>query len=415
MLDGGRLVVAHAGMKEEMQGRASGAVRDFALFGETTGESDEFGLPVRHDWAQRLPRHGSGGLRPHPRDGGEWINRTICIDTGCVFGGRLTALRWPERELVSVPAARTYCEPVRPLRRRRCRPPGAMPACSTSATCSASASSRRACIGTVTIREENAAAALETMSRFAADPRWLIYLPPTMSPSETSAKPRAARASRGSLHLLPQGRYRPGRVRGEAHGLARRRDRLPRRRCRAGGASASRTATGIIYTRTGRPFFADPALQEALLDRVRAALGAGWVLGQVRDRLGVPGRRADAVVGQGAGAARRPVRSGRRRGPRGLRARPRRCWPERRPAAWTSRRWPQRTAARAAAARAFTDAYRRYCWPVGSVDDLRLAPFHLLATEGRTHVDRDHAWHMETLDTITAGRRAVRADGLALG
>ena len=50
-LDGGRLAVAHAGLKEDMIGRGSGAVREFALYGETTGEVDEFGLPVRADWA----------------------------------------------------------------------------------------------------------------------------------------------------------------------------------------------------------------------------------------------------------------------------------------------------------------------------------------------------------------------------
>jgi protein phosphatase len=57
VLDGGRLVVAHAGMKATMQGRGSAKVRDFALFGETTGETDEFGLPVRYDWASEY--HGS--------------------------------------------------------------------------------------------------------------------------------------------------------------------------------------------------------------------------------------------------------------------------------------------------------------------------------------------------------------------
>ncbi len=51
VLDDGKLVVAHAGMKEEMQGRGSAKVRDFALYGETTGETDEFGLPVRYNWA----------------------------------------------------------------------------------------------------------------------------------------------------------------------------------------------------------------------------------------------------------------------------------------------------------------------------------------------------------------------------
>ena len=98
-----------------MQGRGSGKVRDFALYGETTGETDEFGLPVRYNWAAeyRGPAMVVYGHTPVPEP--EWLNRTINIDTGCVFGGKLTALRYPEREFVSVPAARTYCEPARPF------------------------------------------------------------------------------------------------------------------------------------------------------------------------------------------------------------------------------------------------------------------------------------------------------------
>ena len=64
-LDGGQLVVAHAGIKEEMIGRSSGAVREFCLYGETTGETDEFGLPVRHNWAAEYRGKTHGGLRPH--------------------------------------------------------------------------------------------------------------------------------------------------------------------------------------------------------------------------------------------------------------------------------------------------------------------------------------------------------------
>ena len=117
VLDGGRLVAAHAGLKEEMQGRASGRVRDFALYGETTGEMDELGLPVRADWAAgyRGAAHVVYGHTPVAEP--QWLNRTINIDTGCVFGGRLTALRWPERELVSVAARRTYMGPSRPFLR----------------------------------------------------------------------------------------------------------------------------------------------------------------------------------------------------------------------------------------------------------------------------------------------------------
>ena len=112
VLDDGKLVVAHAGMKEEMQGRGSGKVREFALYGETTGETDEFGLPVRYNWAAEYRGRAMVVYGHTPVPEPEWLNRTINIDTGCVFGGKLTALRYPEREFVSVPAARTYCEPA---------------------------------------------------------------------------------------------------------------------------------------------------------------------------------------------------------------------------------------------------------------------------------------------------------------
>jgi protein phosphatase len=114
VLDDGRLVVAHAGMGREMQGRASERVRAFALYGETTGEIDALGLPVRANWAEdyrgaAIVVYGHTPV-PEPR----WLHRTINIDTGCVFGGRLTALRYPELELTSVPAARAYFVAGRP-------------------------------------------------------------------------------------------------------------------------------------------------------------------------------------------------------------------------------------------------------------------------------------------------------------
>src|SRR5437764_12100006 len=102
-------------MKEAMQGRASGRVRDFALYGETTGETDEFGLPVRYNWAAEYRGRAMVVYGHTPVPEAEWLNRTINVDTGCVFGGRLTALSYPEQELVSVPAARTYAEPSRPF------------------------------------------------------------------------------------------------------------------------------------------------------------------------------------------------------------------------------------------------------------------------------------------------------------
>ncbi|MBN8573520.1 MAG: AAA family ATPase, partial [Candidatus Kapabacteria bacterium] len=115
IFDDGKLLVAHAGLKEQLQGRASAAVRDFCLYGETTGETDEYGLPVRHNWAAEYQGMTKVVYGHTPVVRAEWLNRTIDIDTGCVFGGALTALRYPEEELVSVQAKKVYYEPKRPL------------------------------------------------------------------------------------------------------------------------------------------------------------------------------------------------------------------------------------------------------------------------------------------------------------
>ncbi len=260
VLDGGRLVVAHAGLREEMHGRASAAVRAFALYGDTTGETDEFGLPVRYPWAQDYRGKAVVVYGHTPVPEAVWVNNTICLDTGCVFGGRLTALRYPERELVSVPAARVYYEPARPLTPEH--PPaardaapgtGAVPGAPAVMGSGVAAAPGGGGIvpdlvasplldvsdvlgkrgietrlrGRVTIPEPNAAAALEVMSRFATDPRWLIYLPPTMPPGPASARPGAARTPRGRARRLPPRRCDAGDLRGETHGLAGGRDRLP--------------------------------------------------------------------------------------------------------------------------------------------------------------------------------------------
>jgi polynucleotide kinase-phosphatase len=115
VLDGGRLVVAHAGLKEEYHGRTSRRVRAFALWGQQTGETDEYGLPVRYPWANDYTGRATVVYGHTPVRTPTWINNTICIDTGCVFGGALTALRYPERELVAVPAEREYFALGRPL------------------------------------------------------------------------------------------------------------------------------------------------------------------------------------------------------------------------------------------------------------------------------------------------------------
>ena len=194
VLDDGKLVVAHGGMKAEYAGRASGRVREFALYGDTTGETDEFGLPVRLNWAADYRGRAMVVYGHTPVREPEWLNNTINVDTGCVFGGALTALRYPERELVSVTAAHTYYEPARPFLPQEEQAPRLTAQQRHDELLDLEDVLGKRIVTTrlanrVTIREENASAALEAMSRFAVDPRWLVYLPPTMSPSETSALP----------------------------------------------------------------------------------------------------------------------------------------------------------------------------------------------------------------------------------
>lgn len=115
VLDQGKLVVAHAGMLAKYQGRDSGTVRAFALYGETTGEIDSFGLPVRLDWAAEYRAQALVVYGHVPVPEAEFVHNTIDIDTGCVFGGKLTALRYPELVLVQEIAQKTYYAPIKPL------------------------------------------------------------------------------------------------------------------------------------------------------------------------------------------------------------------------------------------------------------------------------------------------------------
>ncbi|HEV2089111.1 MAG TPA: polynucleotide kinase-phosphatase, partial [Cryptosporangiaceae bacterium] len=267
VLDGGKLVVAHAGLKEAYHGRASGRVRSFALYGETTGETDEYGLPVRYPWAREYRGRAMVVYGHTPVAEARWENNTICVDTGCVFGGTLTALRYPERELVSVPAEKVWYEPVRPLG----APAAAGGGRREDDTLDLADGLGRRVVetrhhGRVTVREENAAAALEVVSRFSVDPRWLVYLPPAMSPCATSSRegllehPAEAFgyfAGVGVDEVVCQEKHMGSR----AVVLV----------CRDAAVANERFgvdtgATGAVYTRTGRPFFVDAALTEALLD-----------------------------------------------------------------------------------------------------------------------------------------------------
>src|SRR5450756_2242931 len=115
VLDGGNLVVAHAGLPQDLHGIDSPRAREVALFGSPTGHRDEFGVKVLTDWAHVYKGDAVVVWGHLPIAEAAWVGNTIDIDTGCVHGGSLTALRYPERELVSVSAACVYSIPIKPL------------------------------------------------------------------------------------------------------------------------------------------------------------------------------------------------------------------------------------------------------------------------------------------------------------
>jgi protein phosphatase len=403
VLDGGKLVVAHAGLLERYQGRTSRRVREFCLYGQTTGETDEYGLPVRFPWAQEYRGRAVVlyGHTPVPEP--EWINNTLCLDTGCVFGGRLTALRYPEREMVSVPAGAVYYAPAKPF-------------LATDAAVAAGSAPRREptvldigdVLGTrvietsyhkrIGMRPENAAAALEVMSRFAVDPRWLLYLPPTMSPVATSPRPDVLEHPDQAFEA-----YRGDGVDAVVCEEKHMGSRAVALVCRSAAAARARFDVpggfaGAVWTRTGRPFFWPDLTGELVARLAQAAetaglfteLGTSWLLLDaellpwsakagplVRDQYAAVGAAARSALPAAVSALEQAAG-------RGL----------------DVAELLARTALREANGAAFTAAYRRYCWPTDGLAGVRIAPFQLLAYEGTTCHRLPHSWHLDIADRL---------------
>ena len=403
IFDHGKLVVSHAGLKEDMHGRGSAAVCSFCLYGETTGEIDEFGLPVRHNWASEYKGQAKVVYGHTPIPEAEWFNNTIDIDTGCVFGGKLTALRYPENELVSVAAKQIYCEPAKPL----------IPEIKLTMSHQHEYDDllniedvvgkriiQTRLRNNLTIREENSIAALEVMSRFAVNPKWLIYLPPTMSPCETSELPNFLEHPKEAISYYRQQGIEQI-VCEEKHMGSRTILIL----CKDQETVRTRFGIqtnnlGICYTRTGRNFFTASDLEKAFLDRAVTSLSkanfwdkhnTNWVCfdaelmpwsvkaqALLKEQYAAVGAAAQHSLPAVEQALEQVIQRG----------------------ILGAEEILEKFAYKRNAVDKFVDAYRNYCWPVDALTDLKLAPFHILATEGAVHVDKNHEWHMQQIKEI---------------
>ena len=412
VLDDGKLVVSHAGLKQEYIGRGSMKVRDFCLYGEATGEIDEYGLPVRLNWASDYRGKATVVYGHIPQLEVQAMNGTYCIDTGCVFGGKLTSYRYPERELVDVDALAQYYAPVKPLSPTQSTTDDML----TVGDVQGRLYLNTELMPSITVQENNAAAALEIMSRFAADPHWLIYLPPTMSPCETSPidnyleHPLEAFAyyrNRGVQNVVCEKKHMGSRA---VIVLCHTEETASKR------FGVSDGSKGIIYTRTGRHFFDDTEIENGVLSRLDAVLtktdfwsdfATDWVC--LDTELMPWSEKAQTLLSRQYA----PVgRAGKESIAAAIAALEETCKRPNRPFevdALTSGQnvdpseLLERFKVKQQSISGYIDAYREYCWKVNSVDDLRIAPFHLLACEGNVFSREKHVWHMEKIKQYCTG------------
>lgn len=405
ILDNGKLVVAHAGMKEEYQGRSSGKVKDFALFGEKTGEVDEGGLPIRYNWAIDYNGRAKVVYGHTPQENAYEINNTINIDTGCVFGGKLTSYSYPEGKILSVNAYETYYKPFKPIEKTY-EERGDLYIEDVLGKKHISTRLNPS----ITISEGNSSAALESISRFSVDPRWMIYLPPTMSPCETSKIENVLEHPIEAFNY-----YKSNEVEKVVCEEKHMGSRAVIIVCKDEEACRKRFTieeenAGIIYTRTGRRFFDDQRVEKELLSIIRENLtksnfwgefSSEWICLDV-ELMPWSSKAKALLVNQYA-----PVgcagKSSIETSINALESAMKNTLQEREVDKATSGQNINLNEVlnsfkeKEDSINKYIKAYREYCWDITSINDYKIAPFHILATEGGVYGDKSNVWHMETI------------------
>ena len=269
----------------------------------------------------------------------------------------------------------------------------------------------------VTIKEQHATAALEVMSRFAANPKWLIYLPPTMSPSETSKKdkfleyPEEAFShfrSQGVPKVICEEKYMGSR----AIVIICEDEEAVKKHF-----GIQNEGIGIVYTRTGRRFFNNSDLEQVFLNRIKEACNKAefwkefdteWACfdcelmpwsEKAQDLLK---SQYSAVGSAGMAALSETIQVLEQTFLRQDLEKDFEFPVESAAKEFDPELVLKKMVSRKNSISKYINAYQQYCWSVDSIDDLKLAPFHLLATNRKVHIEKDHEWHMNTLSKICA-------------
>lgn len=382
------LVCTHAGIKDEFIGKQSDDISDYCRYGDHEGV-DDTGRPIRKDWTIH---HKTSilivwGHDPKPKP--LVINNTINIDQGVVFGGELTAFRYPEKKFVAVQAKEDYSKgqnnPLIELKKKRLNPPNIAKFIDGFSVLTGE-------LGKVEIPKQYALASIDTVSHYTVPIEELVYIPPTMSPTPATSSleyylehPKEAidyYRNMGIERMVAQKKHMGSR------GIL-----FLFRDIEVGRKYVGRETLGVIYTRTGRRFF-DIETEGKVLARINKSLTNSdyfnkyhtefilldaeimpWNLkakelissqyahvaeNAILDRSILKGRIENAIENNGDLA-----------------------------------RWLNEYDEKLTNALVFKEVFQKYCWEINEIDQIQIAPFHLLAHSHETYFHKPHTWHME--------------------
>ncbi|MFY3791119.1 polynucleotide kinase-phosphatase [Ureibacillus sp. MALMAid1270] len=393
------LVCTHAGMKDEFIGKQSFDISDFCRYGDNEG-LDDTGRPIRKDWTIHHKTNTLIVWGHDPKPKPLVINNTINIDQGVVFGGELTAFRYPEKEFVAIQATTDYSEgksnPLLELKKKRLDPPNiAQFIDGFTVTTDV--------FGEVRIPKEHAIPAIDTVSHFTVPLEELVYIPPTMSPtpSPSSLENYLEHPKEAIDYYKSMGIHR---MVAEKKHMGSRGILLLFKDQETGFKYVGRNTLGVIYTRTGRRFFDDNTELEIL-----SRINKGLTTSNYFDKYGTEFVLLDAEIMPWNLKAKELISSQYAHVSENaildrsvLKSKIERALGNHK----ELENWLEEYDEKLTNAQIFKEVFQKYCWEINNIDQIQIAPFHLLAHSSETFFDKPHTWHMEknkefsTLDTI---------------
>lgn len=381
-------IIAHAGIKDKYIGKESAGISDFTRYGETLG-MDSDGKPIRGDWYRK---HLSKELiiwghdpKPEPLV----VNNTINIDQGVVFGGKLTAIRYPEREFISVKAQQDYAQiednPLKKWQETRLALPNVHRFINGFSVWTDT-------YGEINCPQNNVKAALDKVSHYTIPMEELIYIPPTMSPTPKSSSIEGyLEHPIDAYHYYIDNGIEQMVV--EKKHMGSRGILLLYKNQETAEKYIGKKSLGTIYTRTGRAFFSHE-LEEEILTKLHNDLTAAnyfeenqtdWVL---LDAEILPWnlKAKDLIIQQYAHVAEMSQMDRDKIHQQLLLAQQN---------GMDVQSWIEEFEQKRKNAQSFSEVYNQYCWEIQRLDDIKIAPFHLLAHSKESFFLKTHQWHME--------------------